>query len=175
MGPFSAFIRASRYQLRTTRPDLGFGQTRSFIFFNRSNRVERLKRWVQRPTFYYEVGGLAGVGGAIYISNLETVPISGRRRFNIVSSERERKFGLQQYESLMEEFKGQILPQSHPQVRDVKRVLAKLVDGLERLEESSEIDLGDETRVLNTRNTSLDDWEVNVIQSPIANAFVIPG
>jgi hypothetical protein len=118
---------------------------------------------------------VAGVGGAVYITNLETVPVSGRRRFNVVSPERERAMGLQQYEALMEEYRGQILPQSHPQVAKIKRVLAKLVKGLEILEESDAIDLGDKTRVLKTRNTSLGDWEVNVIQSPIANAFVIPG
>jgi hypothetical protein len=35
-----------------------------------------MRRWAARPTFYYEVGGLAGACGGFYIYNLEVVPVS---------------------------------------------------------------------------------------------------
>lgn len=39
-----------------------------------------LTRWAARPTFYYEVGGLAGACGGFYIYNLEVVPVSDFNR-----------------------------------------------------------------------------------------------
>src|ERR1700712_4235734 len=60
-------------------------------------------RWAARPTFYYEVVGIGGVGGLVYVYNLETVPISGRRRFNIYSAEKERQMGEETYNDLLQE------------------------------------------------------------------------
>ncbi|CAD0010770.1 unnamed protein product, partial [Aureobasidium pullulans] len=43
--------------------------------YNRFQQVGGLmKRWTDRRTFYYEVGGLSGLCGAFYIYNLEVVP-----------------------------------------------------------------------------------------------------
>jgi len=45
--------------------------------YNRFQQVGGLmKRWTDRRTFYYEVGGLSGLCGAFYIYNLEVVPVS---------------------------------------------------------------------------------------------------
>jgi hypothetical protein len=57
------------------------GEQKTYSRFQHT--VYAFRRWAARPTFYYEVGGLSlGLGG-LYAYNLETVPVSGRRRFNI--------------------------------------------------------------------------------------------
>lgn len=44
--------------------------------------------------------------------NLEVVPVSGRRRFNVVSYETEEAMSRQMYQQVLQEFGGRILPVS---------------------------------------------------------------
>jgi metalloendopeptidase OMA1, mitochondrial len=99
------------------------------------------------------------------------VPASGRVRFNIVSPEWEQQIGDEEYQKLLQEFRGSILPDHHPEVRRVKRVLAKLVRGLEKLKRTDDFDENGQV----VQSSPLGEWKVHVIQSDIANAFVIPG
>ena len=62
-----------------------------------------------------------------YISNIETVPVSGRRRFNVFSPAYEAQTAKALYASTMEEFRGRILPANHPYTRTVKRVMDRLI------------------------------------------------
>ena len=142
-------------------------------FSQSRNPLTRLQRWTQRKTFYREVFAVATVLGGFYIYNLETVPVSGRRRFNVVSPEWEHQMGDQEYESILQEFKASILPDWNPQVRLVKQVLRQLVKGLEKLEKTSEF--GEEGSVIKSTDGSLEGWQVHVISSDIVNAFVLPG
>ena len=67
----------------------------------------------------------------------------------------EQEMGKQQYEQIINQFGGRILPEWHPHVKLVRRVLERLIpaSGLEGQE-----------------------WEVNVIDDKAQlNAFVIPG
>lgn len=89
--------------------------------------------------------------------NLEEVPISGRRRFNIISPQLEAWIAAGTLNEIKEAYQGKFLPEWDPRVRQVKKVLYRLLPyvqgvGLEDV-----------------------DWEVNVIDSPEQNAFVIPG
>jgi hypothetical protein len=98
----------------------------------------------------------AGAGG-IYLYNLEQVPVSGRRRFNIIPAQLEEMLGSSTVEEVRQQYAGRILPDSDVRVRQVKKVLARLLpyaegEGLQGL-----------------------DWEVTVIESPEQNAFVAPG
>lgn len=112
------------------------------------------RRWRARPTFYYEIAGIGGTATGIYIYNLEEVPVSRRRRFNVVGAETETNAGKQMYQQTMQEYGRQILPDSHPKAKMVRRVLDRLIphSGLEG-----------------------EEWEVHVIEDPMKNAFVIPG
>lgn len=113
------------------------------------------RRWAQRPTFYYEVAGLAGVCGMWYVYNLETVPVSGRVRFNCLSESIEKKMGQLTFESLLDEYKGRILPENSKEHHMAERVMERLIPhcGLEG-----------------------QDWEVRVILDDAQkNAFVLPG
>lgn len=81
------------------------------------------QRWAASPSFYYQVGGLAVVGGGFYTYNLETVPVSGRRRFNFIGPETEESISKGQYAQILQEYKGRILPESAPPVRKVRQIL----------------------------------------------------
>jgi len=116
-----------------------------------------LYRWAQRPTFYRDVGLISAGTGGVYLYNLEQVPVSGRRRFNIISPGIEEALGQQSVEQVRQEYQGRILPDSDARVRQVKRVLERLLPYAE----------GEGLKDLN--------WEVTVIESPEQNAFVAPG
>ncbi|QDS74686.1 hypothetical protein FKW77_000295 [Venturia effusa] len=112
------------------------------------------QRWAASPYFYHQVGGIALIGGGFYTYNLETVPVSGRRRFNFISPEMEESVSKGQYAQILHKYRGRILPPHAPQVRKVRQILNRLIpaSGLQDLK-----------------------WEVFVIQSDEQNAFVIPG
>lgn len=85
---------------------------------------------------------------------METVEVSGRRRFNIISAEREAQMGQQMYQETMQEFQGKLMAPYSKEHRQVQRVLDRLVphSGLEG-----------------------EKWEIFVINDDMKNAFVIPG
>ena len=75
-----------------------------------------------------------GSGGIIfYVSNLETVPVSGRRRFNCYSEESVEAEGQMLYKMIMQDNRQAILPEWDPRTRMVERVMRKLIpaSGLE--------------------------------------------
>jgi predicted Zn-dependent protease len=87
--------------------------------------------------------------------NIETVPVTGRKRFNWVGPEYEQQLGQAQYKQILQEFGRQILPEYDPRTRLVQKVLDRLIphSGLEG-----------------------EKWEVHVIDDQNQmNAFVIPG
>jgi metalloendopeptidase OMA1, mitochondrial len=134
--------------------------------FYRRSPISLLRSWAARPTFLYEVGAVSGAGGLFYYSNLERVPMSGRLRFNMLSPEYERKMGYSTFHSIVEEFQGHILPGFAPEAQRVHRVLARLVEGLGKLGGDLAPAIGD---------TEIENWEVYVVDSKEANAFVVPG
>ena len=159
--PKPTYDPTSRIQSRA------FGGGRSF--FQRNSQYQRfdgsrsgrqlpfitfLQSWRARPSFKYEVGGLGAAGAGFYVYNLEEVPVSGRRRFNVVGDATMQDMGKQAYQQVIQQYGNAILPSLDPRVLQVKRVLDRLVP-------SSGLDPG--------------DWEVNVIDSEETNAFVIPG
>lgn len=98
----------------------------------------------------------AGVGGAIfYVSNLETVPATGRRRFNCVSPETEANLGQSEYQNVLHAYKSKLLPANHPSTQRVARIVERLLPAS---------GLGDA------------QWVIHVINDKEQkNAFVLPG
>ncbi|KAI1611429.1 peptidase family M48-domain-containing protein [Exophiala viscosa] len=100
-----------------------------------------------------------GAGGVVfYVYNLEKVPVTNRRRFNIFSPEAEKEVAgsSNEYKQQLEEYRGKILPPNHQKVKIVTRVVNRLLP--------------------TTGGLAGDDWEINVIDAPeIQNAFVMPG
>ncbi|KAM3416948.1 hypothetical protein BST61_g8535 [Cercospora zeina] len=131
-----------------------FNRNQSFQLF-----AYLLRRWAAQPTFYYQVLLLSGSAAGFYLYNLETVSVSGRKRFNIVSPKWEKWIGLQQYEQVLQEFasEGKILSKSSREHVMVERVLRRLLPHC-----GQEMEEGEE-------------WEIHVIDDATKNAFVMPG
>lgn len=114
-------------------------------------------RWAASPTFYRDVGFITAGTGVVYVYNLEEVPVSGRRRFNIITPGVEESLGKALVDQVKEQYQGQFLSDHDPRVRQVKKVLERLLPFAE----------GEGLKGM--------DWEVHVIDSPEQNAFVAPG
>ena len=94
-------------------------------------------------------------GAVVYVYNLEEVPLTKRRRFNVVSPETEKTLGDSQYQQILNEFKGRILPSNHPYTELVARVMERL---------------------LPHSGLANEEWMVHVIDdSSQQNALFIPG
>lgn len=95
------------------------------------------------------------VSGVFYVTHLERAPISNRLRFMLISKSTEQMIGNEGYQEVLDQYKGKLLSDRHPQVLRVKKVMKNLikVSGLEDL-----------------------DWRVHVVDDPTAapNAFVLP-
>ncbi len=124
--------------------------------YSRFSRVEGLySLWLTSPAFRTGLGVVALAGGAFYFSNIEYVPVTGRRRFNFISPEQEAELAKDQFKLVMQEFGDKVLPPDHPYSRVVNRVVSRLLPyaGLQGL-----------------------NWEVRVIDDRnVKNAFVMPG
>ncbi|KIW72900.1 hypothetical protein PV04_01061 [Phialophora macrospora] len=144
---------ASRYSRFGEKPGSGRQRQQQWSTFGPVYRAQYIWRNYQRPLMVVGAGG-----GAFYVYNLEEVPVTHRRRFNVVSPSSEEKMvaGSGAYESLLQEFRGKVLPADHPLTVQVARVVEKLLP--------------------TTRGLAGDDWRVHVIDDPQQkNAFVLPG
>ena len=105
---------------------------------------------------YRTIVVVAGAGGGVfYVSNLEQVPFTGRRRFNIVSPEIEKQISNASYEGILQQYSGKLLPPDHPYTEMAGRVVERL---------------------LPASGLASEEWRVHVIDEPKeVNAFVIPG
>ena len=111
--------------------------------------------WLASPTFRVGLGAAGVAGGVFYFSNLERVPVSGRRRFNCISPAQEAALAQDGFRQIMRQFGNQVLPPDHPYSRLVNRVVARL---------------------LPVSGVQDQQWEVRVIDDPNEkNAFVMPG
>ena len=121
--------------------------------FDRARQIHTL--WQTSPLFRRGVLILGAGGGVFYVSNIEKVPISERRRFNCLSESWEKSQSEGAFRQVMRQFGNQILPPNHPDSRMVERVMRRLIPAS---------GLGSE------------GWEVRVIGDPTQqNAFVLPG
>ncbi|KXS17901.1 hypothetical protein M427DRAFT_30031 [Gonapodya prolifera JEL478] len=132
--------------------------------------VQRRHQWNRRPDYvYFEntrppiyarrsfwgyAGVCLGLGGVYYMSHLEEVPLTKRRRFLDITPSQEEILARSAYKQIMTEYGNRILPPSHPYTRFVKEVAVRLiaVSGMPDL-----------------------NWEVYVVDAPEKNAFVLPG
>lgn len=103
-----------------------------------------------------------------YWSNLEVVPVSGRKRFNCYSEHTVRELSGMQYKHLLYELERQgvrLLPARDARVRMVQRVMARLVPVAGPAKGDNDDD-------------EEEAWEIFVIDNDhlsAANAFVLPG
>lgn len=103
-----------------------------------------------------------------YVSHLESVPVSGRTRFNCYSEETAEEQGVLAYQQIVQQAAqtGQLVPSWDPRVRRVQKVLTRLIDG-------GNLGTGKIGEDYQGREVG---WEVHLIEDPNqANAFVLPG
>ncbi|KAK8089682.1 mitochondrial metalloendopeptidase OMA1 [Apiospora hydei] len=117
-----------------------------------------LRGFIRSPSTH-TVAALAFLGAVgFYFYNLQTVPVSGRKRFNCFTEESVEAVSEQQVKRIeweVERQGGRFLSDWDPRTRMVKRVMRRLIP-VSGMEDS--------------------DWEVRVIDDPRqANAFVLPG
>ncbi|RYO97608.1 hypothetical protein DL764_007282 [Monosporascus ibericus] len=118
----------------------------------------RMKRFAKSPSTHAVAAAAIAAAFVFYFSNIQTVPVSGRRRFNCFGEDTVAAVADQQAKRIVWEVErqgGRFLGDWDPRTRLVKRVMARLipVSGMEDAE-----------------------WEVRVIDDPhTANAFVLPG
>ncbi|KAI0455865.1 peptidase family M48-domain-containing protein [Xylaria acuta] len=117
-----------------------------------------LSKFIRSPSLHTVIV-LSFTGAvAFYFMNIQTVPVSGRRRFNCYSEANVKATGEAQARRIeyeLERSGGRFLSDWDPRTRMVKRVMKRLipVSGMDD-----------------------DEWEVRVIDDPrTANAFVLPG
>ncbi|KAJ5726680.1 uncharacterized protein N7483_008037, partial [Penicillium malachiteum] len=105
-----------------------------------------------KPQHFVVIGlGLSG----IYLYNTDVVEMTGRRRFNCVSAQRELQMGAESYREVLGSERGKVLPDYHPLTMMVDRVLQRLIP---------------------QANIEGAEWKVHVIKDDqMANAFVLPG
>lgn len=152
MSPLRQQRWASRYQRfpGKGRAGSGTGSGSEWTRFGPFARANYIVRNNPRTVLV-----IATAGGTFYVYNLETVPITGRRRFNVISPEAEKQMA-GDYQDILRQFKGKVLPESHPYTQLVAKVVERLLPS----------------------NAGLagDEWRVFVIDEPKEmNAFVIPG
>ncbi|KAI9864025.1 MAG: hypothetical protein M1813_003341 [Trichoglossum hirsutum] len=124
--------------------------------YSRFGRVNNLRTWwSQSPVVQYGTICFVGCGVYFYASHLEEVPVSGRKRFNVVSPEVEEELAKQMHQQALHQFGDKVLPVYHPDSRLVQRVLNRLIPASGLTDEK---------------------WEIHVINDPKQiNAFVVPG
>lgn len=148
--------RYSRVFEHSKRVFAGSSQYSTYRTFNNHHgRVTNLQGVWER---HWKAISITGAGVTIYVgTHLERTPVSDRLRFMIISKEYENKVGEQGYQQVLQEYRNNLLPDYHPAVKRVKRVMERLikVSGLE---------------------AEHLDWRVHVVDDPKAppNAFVLP-
>jgi metalloendopeptidase OMA1, mitochondrial len=144
-------LRQQRFASYQSFPGRGPRQTQYSSRFRSINRLHYF--W---DNYKPQIAIVAAGGSVIYGYNLEPVPITGRRRFNIIPPEYEKQILERGYPKLLEELKGKILPAEHPQTRMVANVVERLLPSVKELAGG--------------------EWRVHVIDDPRQkNAFVMPG
>lgn len=161
-----------RYDPRHTRPEIdprrpGFDpiRARNARPLVTSEQLRALGRSTRLRTIIVLVGGGMVV---FYVTHLETVPVSGRTRFNCYSEETAEEQGVLAYQQIVQQAAqtGQLVPSWDPRVRRVQKVLNRLIEG-------GNLGTGKIGEDYPGREVG---WEVHLIEDPSqANAFVLPG
>ncbi|KAF7504252.1 hypothetical protein GJ744_002510 [Endocarpon pusillum] len=145
-------LRPKRFASYQSFRGRGPQQTQYRSRFRPINRVQYV--W---NNYRWQIATVGVGSGVVYVYNLEPVPITGRRRFNILSAKTEKSIMEAGYLEELKGLKGKILPAEHPYTRMVANVVERLLPSVKELG-------GD------------DEWRVHVIDDPQQlNAFVMQG
>jgi len=117
----------------------------------------------RRGGFRWQIMLLFAAGAAVYyFANQETVPITGRKQLRTMKPAQEIQLGLQSYQQILADNGDAVLTRG-PVVDAVNEIGIKLARQAETM------------MVEETGEQTGFDWAFNVIESPQANAFALPG
>ena len=115
------------------------------------------------PTYIYVVGGVPIVLiGFVYYKYLDEAPLTHRQRWIATTPAWERQLGDDEYQKLLTQFKGNILPTDHRASVTVHRVGKRIAD-------AAHVFATQHNFTYDTSNTTY-----TVVRSDMANAFVLP-
>ena len=103
-----------------------------------------------------------------YYSCLDYAPYTNRKRLICTNPKWEQEMGHNQYEELLQKFRGDILPAEHRASVTVKRVGSRIAAAAQ----SFSAQYG---QASDTSNATISPYTYTVVRSTEANAFVIPG
>ncbi|KAJ1678222.1 metalloendopeptidase [Spiromyces aspiralis] len=83
------------------------GIRRSYHYGQYKRFANNTPQFWQTKAFKYGAGGLGAFGTVYYVSHLEQVPITGRRRFLAISSKEEAMIAKSSYDAIMSEVRFQ--------------------------------------------------------------------
>lgn len=116
------------------------------------------------------LGGCTTTLGITYYAYLDVVPITGRRRWIVTSPNLERQMGDQEYRNIIEQFRSNILPQTHRASATVHRVGQRIATA--SIEFAKHHNFASNHAV----TTNIEKpYTFTVVRSEMANAFVLPG
>lgn len=149
----------AREKLRSARPLV-------FMPSVLSGRGARWVRWLEGLDTRWFVAGCVGGAVLFYVANTQTVPVTGRRRFNVVGDGLMSWLGGRTADEVVREVEDQgarFLPERDWRARMVRRVMARLVPV------SGMADRDWTVRVID------DDATVNAFVTPHNDVFVFSG
>ena len=121
------------------------------------NLPRSLGRGVRRGGgFRWQIMVLFAIGAAFYyFTNQETVPLTGRKQLRTMQPQQEMQLGLQSYQQILADNGANVL-RTGPQLDLVREIGQRIA------------------RAAAPEDPGF-DWQFNVINSPQANAFALPG
>jgi len=124
--------------------------------------MRRVKSWIGTPStnsnFFKRlitvIALLFGLPTAYIYTHLESTPYTDRVRFVSLTSDDEAALGEMAFDQLIEQHESDFIPDHHRFVSQVTEVADRIIAATERPDIK---------------------WEVRLVDSPISNAFAIPG
>lgn len=158
---------------RGTPPSFRQGFGRANTSGSRNNRYERAGR-TDIPNYVW-IGGVGlPIAGLtyLYVHYLDRVPLTKRQRWLVTSPEWENQLGDHEYQQLLRQFRGKILPSDHPASRTVQRVGQRIYQASQAFCRDHE--LQQQRQKCDKKSTVASPPTFTVVRSEMANAFVLP-
>ncbi|KAJ6562604.1 peptidase family M48-domain-containing protein [Mycena capillaripes] len=158
-------------------------------FYSRASSNDARKPLLDRKSGTW-LGVTAGLLlGGFYVTHLEPVPETGRRRFMAVSMEQEGLLRQQALKDTLEQFRGKILPMHHPLTQEVRRITRRIITasnlGYLEGDESERTDIDSWSTPMDVTAAEIPrpptmhpdkEWVVVVVDDMnFVNAFAAPG
>ena len=137
------------------------------------NQQQQHRRRRQLPGYIWiSAGGTLFLIGSSYIAFLDRVPLTNRQRWIATDMAMEQELGDVEYQQLLQQFRGAILPPNHRATKTVQRVGNRIMAAAQEFMEKHHASTNMPSRSLTLFSRP---YTFTVVQSDMANAFCLPG